>query len=636
MATSFDSVSARERLGWHARTRLPIHIGELPIRGENANVLRAAMDKAGWTDVRFVSADVARQNGWSIRPGAEGVAISVRDTATGQVERVNLFNAQNVTGMPSYAAMQKLSDSDLAVVFGASARSTSRDEDFEDIEISAVPGHALTQEQQASPAVDPSVPTDERAGVAGVMSVHAPYWIRGLHNYEGIQLAAQINRHLEERGSFADERAAHELLESYSPDARRLGLHVMPREQHLGDEELRRNSAEPSTLLGGALVRATGGEYRSRDGVKTVLQDKGTAVVMKDKNPDAYKAAMELAKAKGWAAIELKGKPEKLGAAWIEARMMGMEIVNYKPTPADRAALDARMAEKKAQEAATESAVRTDETGVPAPEAMEADSVEVSPFLEKGGRQLPVRVSSRMSGEEPAVDAKAPASPNAEAKKTPKAGDVKRTVARVGDSVREDVAAAAAVPGKADKQSVAVAAENAAKKMKAGWLVDHGRAPYAKDPANNQNYFVALESDSGIRSTIWGVDLERAVSEAGAKIGDQVSLKERGTTPVTIPGKGVDGAVERIGQRVNWQASVTAKGPNHEEFSPALKGLHVGPVIRVEEGLIAQRAGRGKVVWHDVSKIAGPAPVLGDMAEIQYAKGMAKVKSQGPGKELGR
>jgi hypothetical protein len=45
---------------------------------------------------------------------------------------------------------------------------------------------------------------------------------------------------------------------------------------------------------------------------------------------------------------------------------------------------------------------------------------------------------------------------------------------------------------------------------------------------------VRYRDGAGDEHTVWGVDLKRAMSESGAKVGDTVSLKNLGETPVTV------------------------------------------------------------------------------------------------------
>lgn len=80
---------------------------------------------------------------------------------------------------------------------------------------------------------------------------------------------------------------------------------------------------------------------------------------------------------------------------------------------------------------------------------------------------------------------------------------------------------------------------------RAGRLVEHGAAPYENQPGNRQSYFATLENDKGEQRTIWGVDLQRAIEESGAKRGDRISLEHGGSQTVTLP----DG---KLAERNTW------------------------------------------------------------------------------------
>ncbi|SIS92413.1 Ti-type conjugative transfer relaxase TraA [Phaeovulum vinaykumarii] len=69
----------------------------------------------------------------------------------------------------------------------------------------------------------------------------------------------------------------------------------------------------------------------------------------------------------------------------------------------------------------------------------------------------------------------------------------------------------------------------------AGRLVEHGAAPFEHKEGNRPSYFVTLENDKGERRTTWGVDLERAMTEAKPEIGEKIGLQHIGATPVTLP-----------------------------------------------------------------------------------------------------
>ena len=67
-----------------------------------------------------------------------------------------------------------------------------------------------------------------------------------------------------------------------------------------------------------------------------------------------------------------------------------------------------------------------------------------------------------------------------------------------------------------------------------GRLVEHGAAPYEHKAGNRDSYFVTVENTKGERHTTWGVDLGRAVKEAGAEVGSTIGLQHVGAEPVRL------------------------------------------------------------------------------------------------------
>ena len=84
-------------------------------------------------------------------------------------------------------------------------------------------------------------------------------------------------------------------------------------------------------------------------------------------------------------------------------------------------------------------------------------------------------------------------------------------------------------------------------------LTDYGAAPYQHEKGARDSYFVTLEGTDGRQRTLWGVDLERALSESGATIGDRIGIEHAGAEPVTLP----SGAES---QRNSWRIEVAPKG----------------------------------------------------------------------------
>lgn len=389
----------KEQMLQRARAGVPFNpLGRDDIVGLNVVRLQKSMKSFGWSDPRFVTKAQANANGWSLDRGAESVELTVRnpvsaqvdkvsvavapgalavelamrDPVTGQVDKVAVFNAASVVGMPSLAAMLAMSEADLlklkAGVMLDSGEVVAADvgvvqEDDVELLVTGV-GRALavpivTPEgviPDASPLLDGGVGSGISSPVSLIASsaldagparfaVMAPYWVNGLHNAEGIALAAQINKSILEK-SLSENRDAISRLLSLQEKARLLGLSVVPESQYLNDPDIKRDTANPRSLLDGALARDKDGSYRPKEGGPAVLQDKGDSLVLKSKGAQAFQGAMELAVAKGWTAIELKGKPAMMADAWVEAKLMGLDVVNYKPSEKDMARFEARLVEE--------------------------------------------------------------------------------------------------------------------------------------------------------------------------------------------------------------------------------------------------------------------------------------------------
>ncbi|MES2879206.1 MAG: LPD7 domain-containing protein [Pseudomonadota bacterium] len=185
-------------------------------------------------------------------------------------------------------------------------------------------------------------------------AVMAPYWRDGLHNFAGLAMAEEINKAIKTEQLAGDKNAITRLLAAY-PKARNFGIDVVGESQYLDDPWRKANPCEPKTLVQGQLVRDKEGAYRPKAGGMALLQDQGDALVLKSKGAEAYQGAMELALSKGWKAIELKGKPAMLADAWLEARMLGLDVVNYAPTDLDRAKYAERLAKESQRKAAEQS-----------------------------------------------------------------------------------------------------------------------------------------------------------------------------------------------------------------------------------------------------------------------------------------
>lgn len=398
MATEFGTENwlTKDRLIQLVNVGFPFNpVSGEEMSGQNLLRIRQAMPFFQWKDPRFVLRSEAVKNGWVIAPEAGSVGVKIRNQVTGDVSDVEMFNASDVRGMPSLSSMLAMSDSELAQLQG---RAIEADDLEQDEEFSMQPVRSVLRSGPISEVVAGALATEEpalradgldgagagaSAGIEGAaqdgrFAILASYWVNGLHNAEGIALANKLNAVIKEKGLAEDEQAIARLL-SIHEKARQLGLSVVSEQKYLNDPFRKANQAEPVSLLAGAFVRDKEGAYRPAGGGRAVLVDKGDSLSLKSKDKAGYAAAMELARAKGWTAIELKGKPAMMAEAWLEAKLIGLDVVNYKPSEKDIEKYNERLAQEAAVKAASVPAV--DKHVEQSPE-----QVVVRPFVDANGQ----------------------------------------------------------------------------------------------------------------------------------------------------------------------------------------------------------------------------------------------------------
>jgi hypothetical protein len=133
-----------------------------------------------------------------------------------------------------------------------------------------------------------------------------------------------------------------------------------------------------------------------------------------------------------------------------------------------------------------------------------------------------------------------------------------------------------------------------------GTLVDYGSAPFRNQQGNSPSYFVSLRSESGSVTTHWGLDLERALDESGAGVGDQVRLARLGKQRVQVQepvrdqqGNVVD-HVTRETERNSWSVTVLSRSDRSDDAQPGQRPeADADPIAaKVVELFTAERLGR--------------------------------------------
>ncbi len=354
--------------------------------GNAQTLLSKAMADHGWLDMRFVTEHQVNAAGWRLNPGAEKVQITVKDDHGTWGNRV-LYNAEQISGMPSVAAMLTVAETRIR---------DAREE-------AALPFMVVSGSKTLLYSADgKSALASDYTGIVEGGNPKKFWYVsqdKGVRSIEPLDAATYadaktliaMRRELQEKMT-AEEDKAKALDIDKNDELEGEDLEVVParrvreqeedksEEQSRADEDdalavtpvfrERQILKEPQFLYAEAELlgrvfkeRVPGsGEYVRGEEKKVAFIDKGASLVVRDKQPDCYKAVMELAKHKGWTAIELTGKKEHLAKGWLEAQLLGIEVTNYTPGEQDLAALDARRAEMErkaiaeAQEALTQKA----------------------------------------------------------------------------------------------------------------------------------------------------------------------------------------------------------------------------------------------------------------------------------------
>lgn len=97
-------------------------------------------------------------------------------------------------------------------------------------------------------------------------------------------------------------------------------------------------------------------------------------------------------------------------------------------------------------------------------------------------------------------------------------------------------------------------------------LIEHGAAPYKNQDGAAQSYFARLRLPGGKETEVWGVDIARALEDAGVEVGDKVYLQRDGQKAVTVKQREADGTFKEIHTHRNaWRA----EKPEEEVAQPA-------------------------------------------------------------------
>ncbi|GGO83764.1 hypothetical protein GCM10011348_28290 [Marinobacterium nitratireducens] len=202
--------------------------------------------------------------------------------------------------------------------------------------------------------------------------------------------------------------------------------------------------------------------------------DKGARLQTKLNNSRVIGSMVDIAEARGWRELQVKGSLDFRREAWLEATARGLDVRGYKPGEADLARLKKMAGDRQLNE-------------------IEGQEPFNQQLIHHGG---PCKLRPEPQARQPH---------------------------------RYDISADQSM-----EQETRLANKEDGVNRLAGTVIAHGKDHYEKNPDNRQSYYVTLENADGQKSTTWGIDLERAMGDSGAKQGDLVELENQGRRPVTV------------------------------------------------------------------------------------------------------
>lgn len=237
--------------------------------------------------------------------------------------------------------------------------------------------------------------------------------------------------------------------------------------------------------------------FRERQQI-LAFEDSGKRIATVHDDPNVARSMVDLAEAKGWDSIKLRGSDEFKREAWLAATLRGMEVRGFRPKDNDKA----RLAD------------------------MLADAHDDKPnVIEKAEAQSRDLSDATPDRQEESVNHGSPAQqPPRLGKRHQQELQMLKTLLRDrGDSET------------AIEMTADIASEQLMKNRNyVGKLLDHGAAHYEHKENEQPSYFVVLDTPRG-EKTIWGVDLQRAMEEAQIERGADIVLSQVGKQHVTVP-----------------------------------------------------------------------------------------------------
>lgn len=269
--------------------------------------------------------------------------------------------------------------------------------------------------------------------------------------------------------------------------------------------------------------------YENGKEEKLAFVDGTTKISASDGTPEDHhvRSMVDIAEARKWPSIKVSGTKEFRATVWLEASLRGIKVDGYVPSDLEKARLAALLFKKEKTH----------------PETNSGNVIERGPMLK-------AQKSNSASSTE---------------KISPKQGVVANNQQQNSNQ---------------ETNSSKVKSEPKVRSY-VGKLIEHGPALYKFDKDESPSYFAKIETIKGVE-TVWGKDIQFAMSESSAKIGEEIKLQHTGQKPVVVDAnvrneEGKVVGVEPIDtNRNNWKVErlEAATQPGDESLSRKEKLLN--------------------------------------------------------------
>ncbi|MDO8336497.1 MAG: LPD7 domain-containing protein [Candidatus Saccharibacteria bacterium] len=242
--------------------------------------------------------------------------------------------------------------------------------------------------------------------------------------------------------------------------------------------------------------------YESGKDAKLAFIDNTTHIKAPDREPLDHhvRSMVEIAEAREWPSIKVKGTKEFRSSVWLEASLRGIKVEGYTPSPVEKAQLETLL--KKQSKAEEENSIS------------------------KGQ----------------AYKQSASATNNAPSFKTDLNTQDQLALARKEDQktfARES----------SPKEETPSTSKIQAIRSFSGTVIEHGDAPYEFQKDNSANYYAKLQTPTG-EQVIWGKDIKRAIEVSNTTVGENIKLLDIGKQPVTVTENVKDESGKVIGTKL--------------------------------------------------------------------------------------